>query len=233
MTSSRDSNDSTTDGWTNSLLWITATLHEQHHTRMHMLGIHVCVFLCVHVCVYVCYCTQQQTWMHIVGMYVCVCVCVCVCLCVYMETLTKSWWVEPNTASHGENVCVCVYVCVQIWMTKYHELFMSSAKHGFTWWEFDWVYVGLRALGSLGIVWDIKVSDTHTQMHTHKNAHAHTYVHVYTHKYSIGSTCAAAPRAPSGLFGILRSVTHTHAHVKQKHTHTHAHIYVYTHTHST
>ena len=32
-----------------------------------------------------------------------------------------------------------------------------SAKHGFMWWELDWVYLGLRALASLGIVWDMKV----------------------------------------------------------------------------
>ena len=32
-----------------------------------------------------------------------------------------------------------------------------SARHGFMWWELDWVYLGLRALASLGIVWDMKV----------------------------------------------------------------------------
>jgi len=58
-------------------------------------------------------------------------------------TASNNWWVALFDGGEG-------------WHNNHHA-FMSSAKHGFTWWEFDWVYVGLRLLGTLGIVWDIKV----------------------------------------------------------------------------
>eukprot|EP00290_Baffinella_frigidus_P051720 CAMPEP_0180404304 /NCGR_PEP_ID=MMETSP0989-20121125/39920_1 /TAXON_ID=697907 /ORGANISM="non described non described, Strain CCMP2293" /LENGTH=323 /DNA_ID=CAMNT_0022407663 /DNA_START=122 /DNA_END=1093 /DNA_ORIENTATION=- len=56
---------------------------------------------------------------------------------------TNCWWVALINGGEG-------------WHNNHHA-FMGSAKHGFMWWEFDWVYVGLRMLGQLGVVWDIKV----------------------------------------------------------------------------
>lgn len=37
-----------------------------------------------------------------------------------------------------------------------HHYFMSSTRQGFFWWELDVTYYVIRALGVLGIVWDIK-----------------------------------------------------------------------------
>ena len=37
----------------------------------------------------------------------------------------------------------------------------SSTRQGFFWWEFDPTYYTLRALGLLGIVWDIKEPPKH------------------------------------------------------------------------
>mmetsp|Transcript_55629 Transcript_55629/g.131045 ORF Transcript_55629/g.131045 Transcript_55629/m.131045 type:complete len:366 (-) Transcript_55629:128-1225(-) len=55
----------------------------------------------------------------------------------------NNWWVALLNGGEG-------------WHNNHHA-FMGSAKHGFTWWELDWVYVSLCALAKLGVVWDIKV----------------------------------------------------------------------------
>jgi len=36
-----------------------------------------------------------------------------------------------------------------------HHAFSLSARHGLLWWEVDWVWLGLRALAELGVVWDV------------------------------------------------------------------------------
>jgi stearoyl-CoA desaturase (delta-9 desaturase) len=41
------------------------------------------------------------------------------------------------------------------WHNNHHH-FMGSARQGFFWWEFDASYYILRAMSSLGLVWDIK-----------------------------------------------------------------------------
>uniref|UniRef100_A0A7S0EJV7 Fatty acid desaturase domain-containing protein n=1 Tax=Hanusia phi TaxID=3032 RepID=A0A7S0EJV7_9CRYP len=56
---------------------------------------------------------------------------------------TNNWWVALFNGGEG-------------WHNNHHA-FMGSAKHGFMWWELDWVYLGLLVLGKLGVVWDIKV----------------------------------------------------------------------------
>jgi hypothetical protein len=56
---------------------------------------------------------------------------------------TNCWWVALLNGGEG-------------WHNNHHA-FMGSARHGFMWWEVDWVYLGLRALARLGVVWDLKV----------------------------------------------------------------------------
>ena len=58
-------------------------------------------------------------------------------------TASNNWWVALFNGGEG-------------WHNNHHA-FMGSARHGFMWWEIDWVYLGLRGLGALGLVWDIKV----------------------------------------------------------------------------
>lgn len=41
------------------------------------------------------------------------------------------------------------------WHNNHHH-YQSSARQGFTWWEIDVSYYVIRAMGMLGIVWDIK-----------------------------------------------------------------------------
>lgn len=41
------------------------------------------------------------------------------------------------------------------WHNNHHH-YQSSARQGFTWWEIDVSYYVIRAMGVLGIVWDIK-----------------------------------------------------------------------------
>ena len=55
----------------------------------------------------------------------------------------NNWWVALLNGGEG-------------WHNNHHA-FMTSCKHGFMWWEVDWVYWGLCILGKLGIVWDCKV----------------------------------------------------------------------------
>ena len=37
------------------------------------------------------------------------------------------------------------------------------------WWEFDWVYMLLRMLGAVGIVWDMKVPTDEVKASRYKN----------------------------------------------------------------
>jgi len=37
-----------------------------------------------------------------------------------------------------------------------HHAYMNSANHGFEWYEIDLVYIGLKILEFLGIVWELK-----------------------------------------------------------------------------
>jgi stearoyl-CoA desaturase (delta-9 desaturase) len=62
-----------------------------------------------------------------------------------------------------------------------HHAFSLSARHGLLWWEFDWVWLLLRLLAFLGIIWDlIEVSE---EVRT-----AERYpikAHVFKNKYSV------------------------------------------------
>ena len=41
------------------------------------------------------------------------------------------------------------------WHNNHHH-FPGSARQGFSWWEYDFTYYGLRLLAALGLVWDLR-----------------------------------------------------------------------------
>ena len=54
------------------------------------------------------------------------------------------WWVALLTFGEG-------------WHNNHHA-HPVSAKHGLTWFEFDWTWVSLNILKTFGLVWDLKVA---------------------------------------------------------------------------
>ena len=54
------------------------------------------------------------------------------------------WWVALLTFGEG-------------WHNNHHA-HPVSAKHGLTWYEFDWTWVSLKLLAAFGLVWDLKVA---------------------------------------------------------------------------
>jgi len=48
-----------------------------------------------------------------------------------------------------------------------HHFYPVAARQGFFWWEIDLTYYGLRALGALGIVWDLQPVPEHVR-HGHR-----------------------------------------------------------------
>ncbi len=46
------------------------------------------------------------------------------------------------------------------WHNNHHH-YMSSARQGFRWWEIDLAYYGLRVLGFIGLIWEIRVPPRH------------------------------------------------------------------------
>lgn len=54
---------------------------------------------------------------------------------------TNCWWVALINGGEG-------------WHNNHHA-FCKSARHGLLWWEVDTVWISLRALAHLGLVWDL------------------------------------------------------------------------------
>jgi stearoyl-CoA desaturase (Delta-9 desaturase) len=46
------------------------------------------------------------------------------------------------------------------WHNNHHH-YMSSARQGFHWWQVDLAYYGLRVLGAVGLIWDIREPPRH------------------------------------------------------------------------
>ncbi len=54
----------------------------------------------------------------------------------------NNWWAAILTLGEG-------------WHNNHHH-YQSCARQGFKWWEVDMSYYGIRALGLVGLVWDIR-----------------------------------------------------------------------------
>mmetsp|Transcript_14286 Transcript_14286/g.28217 ORF Transcript_14286/g.28217 Transcript_14286/m.28217 type:complete len:333 (+) Transcript_14286:121-1119(+) len=68
---------------------------------------------------------------------------------------TNNWWVALFNGGEG-------------WHNNHHA-FMGSCRHGFMWWEFDWVYLMLKGAAKLGLVWDLKVVTDDVKNARYKN----------------------------------------------------------------
>jgi len=78
-----------------------------------------------------------------------------------------------------------------------HHAFMGSCRHGFMWWEFDWVYMLLRMLGAVGIVWDMKVPTEEVKASRYKNLDKRTVP--ITRLYQIECRASAPKPNPAEL----------------------------------
>jgi len=55
----------------------------------------------------------------------------------------NNWWVSLINGGEG-------------WHNNHHA-FMASARHGFHWWQVDFIYLSLVVLSWFGIVWDLQI----------------------------------------------------------------------------
>ena len=60
---------------------------------------------------------------------------------------TNLWWLALISVGEG-------------WHNNHHAC-QTSAKHGFTWWEFDMTYWIIQLLALLGLAWDIRMPKEH------------------------------------------------------------------------
>ena len=60
-----------------------------------------------------------------------------------------------TTDTSRNNWLVAILTFGEGWHNNHHH-YMSSARMGFKWWEYDVTYYILRLLGALGLVWDLR-----------------------------------------------------------------------------
>ncbi len=60
-----------------------------------------------------------------------------------------------TTDTSRNNWLVAILTFGEGWHNNHHH-YMSSARMGFKWWEYDITYYILRILGALGLVWDLR-----------------------------------------------------------------------------
>jgi stearoyl-CoA desaturase (Delta-9 desaturase) len=66
-----------------------------------------------------------------------------------------------TTDTSRNNLFLAVITLGEGWHNNHHY-FMSSARQGFLWWELDITYYVLRALKTIGIVWDLRTPPVRT-----------------------------------------------------------------------
>jgi stearoyl-CoA desaturase (delta-9 desaturase) len=64
-----------------------------------------------------------------------------------------------DTGDESRNNYLCALLTFGEGFHNNHHAFPTSARHGLRWWELDLVYVMIRSLGALGLVWDVKLPD--------------------------------------------------------------------------
>jgi len=128
MPSSRDSNDSSTDGWINSMRHVhnINSSWTAPHTDVHVGYSCMCVFLCVCMCVCVLLHTAPNTDAH--SWYVCVCMCVCVCVCVFACIWKNSQNLDEQRQTRLYTVRMCVCVCVCVCVCKFEWLNITNSS---------------------------------------------------------------------------------------------------------
>jgi stearoyl-CoA desaturase (Delta-9 desaturase) len=65
-----------------------------------------------------------------------------------------------TTDDSRNNWLLAVITLGEGWHNNHHH-YQSSANQGFRWWEIDVTYYGLRVLGWLGLVWDVRRAPAH------------------------------------------------------------------------
>jgi stearoyl-CoA desaturase (Delta-9 desaturase) len=74
-----------------------------------------------------------------------------------INSLAHRWGTRPyDTKDDSRNNAILALLTFgEGWHNNHHHE-MTSARQGFRWWEIDLSYYSLRALGALGIVWNIR-----------------------------------------------------------------------------
>jgi stearoyl-CoA desaturase (delta-9 desaturase) len=66
----------------------------------------------------------------------------------------------PTTDESRNSFVLALLTCGEGWHNNHHH-YMTSCNQGWRWYEVDLTYYGLRVLGWLGLVWDIRVPPRH------------------------------------------------------------------------
>ena len=64
-----------------------------------------------------------------------------------------------DNRDHSRNNYFCAVLTFGEGFHNNHHAFPASARHGLRWWEFDLVYVVIRALSTFHVVWDVRQPD--------------------------------------------------------------------------
>jgi stearoyl-CoA desaturase (delta-9 desaturase) len=63
---------------------------------------------------------------------------------------------EFTSGDHSTNNWICAILALGEGWHNNHHAFPTSARHGLRWWQFDSSYLIIRALGVLGLAWEIR-----------------------------------------------------------------------------
>jgi stearoyl-CoA desaturase (delta-9 desaturase) len=81
-----------------------------------------------------------------------------------INSVCHLWGSRPfKTGDMSTNNAIFALIGVGEGWHNNHHAFPSSARHGLKWWEFDFPYLLLRLLKSVGLVWDLKAPTIEAQ----------------------------------------------------------------------